>query len=151
METSWTVNIGAFCSFADNFNFFLSQSGNHPYWRASTYPFRAQLGLPPSPNDKSKNVTIGNDVWVGHGASIINGVHIDHGAVTGAYAVVRSDVPAYAIVTGNPAVVVKYRFSRDIIDKLLAIAWWDWSDEIILERMGILEADIEQFVGKFYE
>jgi hypothetical protein len=48
-------------------------------------------------------------------------------------------------------VVVKYRFSRDIIDKLLAIAWWDWSDEVILERMGILEADIEQFVEKFYE
>ena len=148
-EMNWAVTIGSFCSFADTFAFFLSQSGNHPYWRASTYPFRDQLGLPPIQNDKSKNVTVGNDVWVGHGAVIINGVHIGHGAVVGAYAVVRSDVPAYAIVTGNPAVVVRYRFSRDIIDKLLSIAWWDWSDEVILNRMGILETDIEQFVDLY--
>ena len=149
-DNGWIIHIGSFCSFADTFSFLLAQSGGHQYWRASTYPFRVQLGLTPSPYNRSRNISIGNDVWIGDNVKIINSVNIGHGAVVGAHSVVRKDVPPYAIVTGNPAELVKYRFSSDIIMKLLSIAWWDWSDDKILERIALKETDIEEFVDKYY-
>ena len=80
---------------------------------------------------KDKYIIIGNDVWIGHGAIILRGVEIGDGAVIGAGAVVACDVPAYSIVSGNPARVVKYRFSDEIINRLIAVKWWDYGPEIL--------------------
>ena len=74
---------------------------------------------------------IGNDVWVGSHALINGGVHVGDGAVIGVGAVVVKDVPPYAIVGGVPAKIIKYRFTPEIIDKLLEIKWWDIEDDIL--------------------
>lgn len=69
--------------------------------------------------------TIGNDVWIGGGAIILRGVTIGDGAVVGAGAVVTKDVPPYAIIGGNPAKVIRYRFDDRTISSLLRLKWWD--------------------------
>lgn len=71
--------------------------------------------------------TIGNDVWIGHGAILIAGVSIGDGAIVGAGAVVTKNVPPYAIVGGVPAKIIKYRFPAEIIDKLIALEWWKYA------------------------
>lgn len=80
---------------------------------------------------KDSYVIIGNDVWIGNQAIILRGVNIGNGAVIGAGAVVTCDVPSYAIVAGNPAKIVKYRFTEDIIAKLEKIQWWEYGPEIL--------------------
>ncbi len=76
-------------------------------------------------------VHIGNDVWIGSGVFIKNGITIGDGAIVGAHAVVTKDVPPYAIVCGNPARIIRYRFSDDIIKQLLELKWWNLPDDII--------------------
>ncbi len=68
---------------------------------------------------------IGNDVWIGVNALILDGVKIGDGVIIGANAVVTKDVPAFAIVVGSPAKIIRYRFSDKIIENLLRIKWWD--------------------------
>lgn len=122
--------IGKFCSFADDVKIFTG--GNHRSDWVTTYPFAALKKRWPEANhivgdpcSKGK-VTIGNDVWIGYGATIMSGVSIGDGAVIGANSVVAKDVPAYAVAVGNPARVVKMRFSSSDIDKLIELKWWDW-------------------------
>lgn len=79
---------------------------------------------PGEPPTRAKVTTIGNDVWIGHGAMIRAGVSIGDGAVVAAHAVVARDVPAYAVVAGNPAVIKKYRLPPDLISPMLRSAWW---------------------------
>lgn len=74
---------------------------------------------------------IGNDVWIGFGATVLNGVTIGDGAIIAAGAVVTKDVPPYAIVGGNPAHVIKYRFSKEVVEKLLALQWWNYGSDIL--------------------
>ena len=76
-------------------------------------------------------VHIGNDVWIGSGVFIKNGITIGDGAIVGAHAVVTKDVPPYAIVCGNPARIIRYRLSDDIIKQLLELKWWNLPDDII--------------------
>lgn len=88
-------------------------------------------------------LTIGNDVWLGHNAVISSGVSvIGDGAVIGAGAVVFKDVPPYAVVVGNPGRVVRYRFSPETIEQLLAEAWWN-------EDIDELAPDISTFTRAF--
>jgi serine acetyltransferase len=77
----------------------------------------------------------------------MRGVTIGDGAVIGAYSVVTKDVPPYAIVGGNPAKIIRYRFSPDIIEKLMAIKWWDWPEEKI-KRNVTLFYNVEEFIHK---
>ena len=79
--------------------------------------------------ERYKRLTIGNDVWIGANVYIKNGIVIGDGSVIAAGAVVVKDVPPYAIVGGVPAKIIRYRFPQDIIDGLLTIKWWNWSDE----------------------
>ena len=74
-------------------------------------------------------VIIGNDVWIGAQCVILSGVKIGDGAVVAANSVVTKDVPPYSIVAGSPAKVIRYRFSEDIISRLLEMKWWDWDIE----------------------
>lgn len=126
-----TVTIGNYCSIADRVVFIAG--GEHDKDWVSTYPFIERLKLEnlvkfKKPRFKG-NISIGNDVWIGHGATILSGVSIGDGAVVGAMSVVTKDVPPYAIVVGSPAKVIKYRFTESQIEKLMKIQWWNYSED----------------------
>ena len=91
----------------------------------------------------SKKTYVGNDVWIGYGAIIIAGVTIGDGAIVAAGAVVTKDVPPYSIVGGNPAKVIKYRFSSDIIDELMKFDYKSLTDEKIVNNIDALYKKIE--------
>ena len=137
-----TLRIGAFCSIAANVQIFLG--GEHRVDWLTTYPFsvfwaeaRHIEGHPRIKGD----VVIGNDVWIGTDAMILSGVTIGDGAVIGAGAVVGKDVPPYSIVIGNPGVVVRRRFTEEVIGRLLAIQWWNWDDDRIKKVLPLLLSD----------
>jgi chloramphenicol O-acetyltransferase type B len=142
--------VGAFCSFAEGVKILLG--GEHRIDWVTTYPFsvlwpHAAGGIAGHPHSKG-DVVIGNDVWVGTEAIIMSGVRIGDGAVIGARAVVTKNVPPYAIVAGNPARLIRYRFGSEQIDKLLRLSWWDWTDAVIEKYMlALLSADIDAFLS----
>ena len=142
------LKIGKFCSFAWDINIFLG--GEHRIDWLSSYPF--SMFFPEaskiSGHPKTKgDIIIGNDVWVGYGATILSGVKIGDGAVIGANAVVSRDVEPYSIVVGNPAKEVKKRFSQETIQKLLEVCWWDYPIEKIIENIELLcSDDIDSFI-----
>lgn len=82
----------------------------------------------------SKDINIGNDVWIGASATILRGVTVGDGSVIGANSLVTKDVPPYSIVAGNPARVIRMRFSDDLINELLEIKWWEFDDDLIREN-----------------
>ncbi|HGH7179064.1 TPA: DapH/DapD/GlmU-related protein [Bacillus luti] len=84
-----------------------------------------------------KECEVGNDVWIGANATILRGVKIGDGAVVGANAMVTKDVPPYAIVAGNPAKVIKYRFEESIYNRLLKIKWWELEDLVIKQHCDL--------------
>ena len=134
------VEIGDYCSFAPGLQ--LQLGGNHNMTSVSTYPFENGK----KSFDKKYGIYIGNDVWTGLNVLIRHGVTIGHGAVIGMGSVVLNDVPDYAVVAGVPAKLIRYRFSKDIINKLLLIKWWNWPYETVLERIN---DDVETFVSKW--
>lgn len=125
------TKIGRYCSFAEGVCTFRR---NHPFKFRSTHPyfFNTSLGYVHKEIIPMRELTIGNDVWVGQNALILPSVgKIGDGAVIGAGAVVTKDVPDFAVVAGNPARVLKYRFSETTMDKIKKSAWWDSSiDEL---------------------
>ena len=86
-------------------------------------------------------MTIGHDVWLGSGATILSGITIGHGAVVAAHALVTKDVPPYAIVGGNPAKIIRYRFDDGTIAALLEARWWDLPRERIATLIPLLQSD----------
>jgi chloramphenicol O-acetyltransferase type B len=140
----WTehesLTVGSFCSIADNVTIFAGGEHNHNW--ATTYPLRIAFNSPMANIDghpASKGPTvIGNDVWIGYGATIMSGVVIGDGAVIGAQSVVTKDIPPYAICVGNPATVKKMRFDSKTIEKLQALCWWNWSIEKIKLNLHVL-------------
>lgn len=137
-----TVSIGAFCSFAKGVCVLLG--GEHRSNWITTYPFDRKYffasGAPHSTYSRG-DVVVGNDVWVGRGALILSGARIGNGAIIGAHALVRGDIPPYAIAVGNPARVVRYRFEAHVIQKLEKIEWWNWDDERIRDQLPRLMAE----------
>lgn len=138
--------IGKFCALAAGSRFIMP-AGNHPMIGVSTYPFTMFGGdwLERTKDDflsiPSKGDTVlGNDVWIGRDATIMPGVRIGDGAIVATGAVVTSDVPPYAIVGGNPAKVLRTRFSEREIELLQRIAWWDWPVEAITEQVRTILA-----------
>lgn len=142
------VKIGSYCSIS--FGVSIMTGGEHrPDW-VTTYPFpvlwKEAKHLTGHPKSKG-NVIIGNDVWIAHSVLILSGVTIGDGAVIGASAVVSKNVPPYAIVAGNPAKIIRYRFNQETIVKLLAVKWWDWPEDEIKQVLPLFcSNDIETFL-----
>ena len=117
-----SLTIGKYCSISSNLIIFLG--GEHRVDWISTYPFPTvwedAKGIPGHPSTKG-DVIIGNDVWIGYGVTILSGVNIGDGVAIGACSVVIKDIPPYAIVAGNLCRIVKYRFDKETIKKLLKI------------------------------
>lgn len=152
-ECPYRVDIGAFCSIAENVTLYLQADHIKDY--VTTYPFtesRWEYKIKKAPRVCSKgDIKIGNDVWIGRNASILSGVHIDDGAIIGAESVVAMYIPPYAIAVGNPVRIVGYRFDAETIRRLLAIKWWNWEDKKIKENVALLLDRPEEFVKRHYE
>ena len=131
--------IGKFCMIASGATFIMN-GGNHVSEGISAYPFAIfggdwQVAMEGKSYPTKGNTVIGNDVWIGHRATIMPGLTIGHGAIIGTGSLVTKDVAPYAIVGGNPAKEIKKRFSDETIDQLLSIAWWDWEIEKITQHI----------------
>lgn len=145
--------IGKFCALARGVKFIMN-GANHKISGISTYPFYIfgqgwENVMPAAEELPYKGDTeIGNDVWIGYEALFMPGVKIGHGAIISSRSVVTGDVPAYAIVGGNPAKVIRYRFDAETIAKLEDIAWWNWPVEKISRNPSlIVSGDIDALVS----
>lgn len=152
--------VGKYCSIGRWCSFFLH--ADHRYDWVTT---SSQLWGPVTPQIAEMHISMGhptskgdiiieNDVWIGAKSTIMSGVSIHNGAVVAATSTVTKDVPPYAIVAGNPAKIVKYRFTPDIIEKLLDIKWWDWpqdTNKIKQEANVMWTNNVKAFVNKHYK
>ncbi len=136
--------IGKYCSIACGAKFMFT-SGNHAMKSLSTYPFPLFINEweqdwknLTNAWDNKGDIVIGNDVWIGYDAVIMQGVHIGDGAIIGTRAVVTKDVLPYTIVGGMPAKPIKKRFDEKTIDKLMSIKWWNWPPEKVKENLPII-------------
>ena len=133
--------------------------GNHPMHRATQahFTYRASAYFPGETDDaeffdwrREHHVTIGHDVWIGHGAIILPGRNVGTGAVIAAGAIVTKDVAPYTIVAGNPARVIRRRFSEDVAAQLTELAWWDWDHETLrLALPDFRKLAVEDFLSKY--
>lgn len=146
------LHIGKFCSIAEGVEIMLG--GDHRNDWCSTYPFNAWLpsvygdinGHPYTKGD----VWIGNDVWLARGCVIMSGVHIHDGACVARNAVVTKDVAPYTVVGGVPARVIKRRFDKKTVDRLIEMQWWNWDIEHIAEAVPLLQSDDINGLYKYY-
>jgi acetyltransferase-like isoleucine patch superfamily enzyme len=143
--------VGNFCSIAANVNIYLG--GNHRTDWVTTYPFGHihcdifnafdGVGHPSTKGD----VIIGNDVWIANNVTIMSGATIGDGCVIANNSHVVKNAEPYSLIGGNPAKLIKYRFSPGQIEKLLEIKWWYWDDKKINRYLPLLCNDnIDQFI-----
>jgi acetyltransferase-like isoleucine patch superfamily enzyme len=150
-------SVGNFCSLSDGVVF--SFLGKHNYEWVSTYPFYDffevwgfedkfwRRGVPDEKQIEATPIIIENDVWVASNVVFKEGVKVCNGAVVAMGSLVTKDVPAYALVGGNPARVIKYRFPQEQIDTLQEIAWWNWTDRKIKKVLPLLlSEDVEALI-----
>jgi virginiamycin A acetyltransferase len=137
--------IGRFCAIASGVRFVMP-GASHADRGPSTFPFGvfgppwdATMDIVMSAPSRGDTI-VGHDVWLGYSALVLPGVTIGHGAVVAAASVVARDVPPYAVVVGNPARVVRSRFSADDVERLLRAAWWDWPVELVTEHARTIMA-----------
>jgi phosphonate metabolism protein (transferase hexapeptide repeat family) len=149
------TSIGKFCSIAAMIRI---NPGNHPMNRATQahFTYRSSAYFPGEADDaeffawrRKHHVQIGHDVWIGHGAIILPGRNVGTGAVIAAGAIVTKDVPAYTIVAGNPARIVRRRFDERVSERLTALAWWNWShDKLRTALPDFRNLGVEAFLDK---
>jgi acetyltransferase-like isoleucine patch superfamily enzyme len=145
------VTVGRFTSIGPGF---ICGYGEHPTNFITTSPVfystRGQCGISfteTSRYDEQHQMTIGNDVWIGARTFVRDGVKIGDGALIAAGAVVTADVPDYAIMGGVPAKLIRYRFPEDVVQQLLEIQWWNWSDDRLRKAQPQLaQSDVNSFL-----
>lgn len=150
------ASVGKFCSIAANTRI---NALEHPIERVTQHKVSYRpneyfrfLGVDEDFRQRrqGKHVSIGHDVWVGHGAVIMPDVTVGNGAVIGANAVVTRDVAPYTIVAGSPAKVLRRRFPEAVSARIEALAWWDWSSERLFDAIPDMQAmDVEAFLDKW--
>ena len=144
--------IGNFCSISHGLRF--SFLGKHNYEWVTTYPFYNfyekwnfeipplwSKGIPDMTKIEPEPIIVENDVWIAANVTIKENVRVGNGAVVAMGSLVTKDVPPYALVGGNPAKVIKFRFNEKQIEELLKIAWWNWSDEEVAKVLPLLLSD----------
>lgn len=140
--------IGDYCSIANNVKIYLG--GMHRADWITTYPFpvfREEVSHIQDYALTKGDVVIGNDVWLCANSVILSGVSIGDGAVVANSAIVTKDVPPYAVVAGNPAKIIKWRFSEDVRRELLLMRWWSWPKADIEKVIPLLcSTDINDFL-----
>lgn len=144
-QDSGVINIGKYTSISD---IHLIIGGNH-HTGITTFPLKARFLKYETQldNKPAKGIAIGSDCWLGFNATVLDGVNIGDGAIVGAQSVVTGNVLPYSIVAGNPARMIRKRFSEDIIDKLMDMKWWDLQEQIILDNIDVLYGmDAEEFI-----
>lgn len=141
-DSSEKLRIGNFCSIAPNVQFILGSE--HPYHYISTFPFKAKVCGQTYEALSKGDINICDDVWIGYGVVILSGITINQGAIIAAGSVVTKDVPAYAIVGGNPAKFIKYRFEESIIVKLVNIDFSKFDKDFIKNNLNNLYSEIDK-------
>lgn len=150
------TSIGKFCSIAAMTRI---NPGNHPMQRAtqSHFTYRSSAYFPGESDDREffawrreHHVHIGHDVWIGHGAILLPGRGVGTGAVIAAGAIVTKDVPAYTIVAGNPARIVRRRFDERTAERLAALSWWNWSHDALRAALpDFRKLGVDAFLDKY--
>ena len=143
-ETNYDLYIGNFCSIGENVIVYIG--GDHNINWMTTYPFGKKYEHLKSVSGAGctlfkGDVVVGNDVWIGMNSTIMNGVTIGDGAVIGINALVNKDVEPYSVVGGVPAKHIKYRFPKEVRDKLLELQWWNFDDEKLDSFLPVLCSD----------
>lgn len=148
------TKIGRFCSIGPDIR--IGLGGTHPTDKVSTHPsfysphFRSQITFADQSyfDEYPGSVSIGNDVWIGARATLVDGINIGDGAIIAAGSIVTRDVPPYAIVAGVPAKLVRQRFENETIQTLLKIAWWERDLSWLVENFRIFN-DVNSFCSKY--
>ncbi len=143
--------IGKYCSIAAETTFIMN-GGNHMISWLTNYPFpifgQGWEVAEPSQWPTRGDTRVGHDVWLGYRATIMPGVTIGNGAIVASAAVVTRDVPAYAVVGGNPAAIIRSRFDPATVERLQAVAWWDWDAAKVTRNVRtICAGDVEALEG----
>lgn len=152
------AHIGKFTSIAASVRI---NPSNHPWWRPTLHHFTYRPGkfgfgdAEQAVDDSifawraEDRVTIGHDVWIGHGAIVLPGVSVGNGAIIGAGSVVTKEVPPYTVVVGNPARVLRQRFAdAGVAERLEALRWWDWSHDTLKRRFPLFRQDVHSFLAE---
>ena len=152
----YSIRLGKYNSIGRDCNFFL-----HANHRTDWITTSSQLWGPVNEEISNLHMKIGhpsckgdiiieNDVWIGANSTIMSGIRIGNGSVVAAGSTVTKDIPPYSIVAGNPAKVVKKRFTEDQIKSLQNIAWWEWDEQKIRDNAMLMWSDdINKFINYF--